>query len=149
MKSLCAFAMTVFLLSNATLSHANVMELGDLNIIDDAGNPSDGLRFLDMTFSNGLTLADALTNAQMTYMNARQATPSEFDDLFAAANVPASPNVGFSTGVTTAGSANPAVGDLALILGYTSNLIPHHPSQEFGQTRTDQPIALRPAIAWN
>lgn len=62
----------------------DLVESGDLNIIDDPGNPSDGLRFLDMTFSDELSLADALTNAQATYLNARLAVASEFDDLFAA-----------------------------------------------------------------
>jgi hypothetical protein len=64
------------------LAHAALVEVGDLNIINDAGNPSDGLRYLDMTYSDGLTQAAALTNAQATYANARLATASEFDDLF-------------------------------------------------------------------
>ena len=46
------------------LASGGVIEVGDLNIIDDPGNPSDGLRYLDMTFSDGLTKADALANAQ-------------------------------------------------------------------------------------
>jgi hypothetical protein len=57
------------------------------NIIDDVGNPSDGLRFLDMTYSDGLSLAAAIANAQATYANARLATASEFDDLFSAAGI--------------------------------------------------------------
>ena len=60
-----------------------VNEVGDLNIIDDDGNPSNGLRYLDLTYSKGRTLASALANAQATYSNAREATPSEWDDLFA------------------------------------------------------------------
>jgi hypothetical protein len=56
-------------------------------IIDDPGNPSDGLRFLNMTYSDGLSLADALANAVATYADARLATPDEWDDLFAAAGV--------------------------------------------------------------
>ena len=59
-------------------SSAALVEVGDLNIIDDPGNPSDGLRYLDMTYSDGLTLADALANAQATYPNARAATPAAF-----------------------------------------------------------------------
>ena len=64
-----------------------VTEVGDLNIIDDDGNPSNGLRYLDLTFSKGRTLASALANAQATYSNARLATPDEWDDLFDAAGI--------------------------------------------------------------
>ena len=69
-------------------SPSNIVELGDLNIINDAGNPSDGLRYLDMSYSDGLTLEAALVKAQATYPNARIATASEFDDLFSAAGIP-------------------------------------------------------------
>lgn len=77
----------VLALAPVTPAHTTVVEVGDLNIINDPGNPSDGLRFLDMTFSDGLSLVAALANAQGTYSNARLATPSEFDDLFAAAGI--------------------------------------------------------------
>jgi len=69
------------------LAQTAVVEVGDLNIINDAGNPSDGLRYLDMSYSDGLSQAAALANAQATYANARIATASEFDDLFAAAGI--------------------------------------------------------------
>ncbi len=69
------------------LAPAAINEVGDLNIIDDPGNPSDGLRYLDMSFSAGLTLSAALTNTQATYPNARVATPSEFNDLFASSGI--------------------------------------------------------------
>jgi len=82
--ALLAFALVV---SSMPAAHAAVMEVGDLNIIEDAGNPSDGLRFLDMTYGDGLTLAAALAAAQATYANARVATPEENDDLFAAAGI--------------------------------------------------------------
>ncbi len=75
------------LLAAPGATFGTVIEVGDLNIISDFGNPSDGLRFLDMTFSDGLTQSAALTNAQATYSNARLATPGEFDDLFAAAGI--------------------------------------------------------------
>jgi hypothetical protein len=75
------------LLLVTSVSHATIIELGDLNIINDIGNSSNGLRYLDMTFSDGLTEAAALTNAQATYANARLATVSEFDDIFAAAGI--------------------------------------------------------------
>ena len=78
-------ALLTLLLSSSV--PAATIEMGDLNIIDDAGNPSDGLRFLDLSFSEGRTLADALTNAQATYGNARLATPSEADDLFDASSL--------------------------------------------------------------
>jgi hypothetical protein len=61
--------------------------MGDLNIINQAGNASNGLRYLDMSYSDGLSLADALTAAQGTYGNARLAIASEWDDLFAAAGI--------------------------------------------------------------
>jgi hypothetical protein len=77
---------TLMLLSTS-LTHAAVVEVGDLNIIDDSSNPSDGLRYLDLSFSDGLTLADALANAQSTYSNARLATSQEWDDLFAASAI--------------------------------------------------------------
>ena len=50
-----------------------VRGIGLKDIIDDAGNASNGLRYLDMSFSDGLTEADALANAQATYSNARLA----------------------------------------------------------------------------
>jgi hypothetical protein len=80
-------AIIAFSVSFAGASEATVIEVGDLNIIDDPGNPSDGLRFLDMTYSDGLTLAAALTNAQASYPDARLASPSEWDDLLAGAGV--------------------------------------------------------------
>jgi hypothetical protein len=82
LAALIAFTITFF-----GTARAVIIEVGDLNFIDDAGNPSDGLGFLDMSFSVGLTQADALTNAQLTYADARIATPDEFDDLFLAAGV--------------------------------------------------------------
>ena len=60
------------------MTTAAIVESGDLNIIDDPGNPSHGLRYLDMTYSDGKTLADALAAAQAVYPNARKATPSEW-----------------------------------------------------------------------
>jgi len=69
------------------IASADVIEVGDLNIIQQAGNTSDGLRFLDLSFSVGLNQAGALANAQANYSNARLATPSEWDDLFAAAGI--------------------------------------------------------------
>lgn len=83
------------------VADADIIEVGDLNIIDDPGNPSNGLRYLDMSFSDGLSLADALTNAQGTYANARLATPSEFDDLFDASTLSLNGTSTFSSGFLT------------------------------------------------
>jgi hypothetical protein len=66
---------------------AAIIEVGDLNIIDDPGNSSDGLRYLDTSYSQGLTASEALISARSTYGNARLASPTEFDDLFAAAGI--------------------------------------------------------------
>ena len=67
-----AVLLTFFLSSSVPSA---IIEMGNLNIIDDPGNPSDGLRFLELSFSDGLSLTDALTNAQMTYSNAHLARP--------------------------------------------------------------------------
>jgi hypothetical protein len=107
-------------------ARATIIEVGDLNIIDDAGNSSDGLRFLDMTYSDGLTMAAALTNAQATYPNARLATPDEWDDLFAAAGVTYSgsetASAGFDTGaiIQLTASGDAGVGVLRAALGATT-----------------------------
>ncbi len=106
----------------------SIVESADLNIIDMSGNPSDGLRFLDMSFSDGLTQVAALANAQGTYANARLATPSEFDDLFAAAGISyfstLTASDGFASGPTTTISFGTDYdgGALAAVLGYTLNV---------------------------
>ncbi|TWU06893.1 hypothetical protein CA54_52960 [Symmachiella macrocystis] len=114
-----------------TATFGEVIEVGDLNIIDDLGNPSDGLRYLDMTFSAGLSQAAALANAQSTYSNARLATPDEFDNLFEASGIqlngPIPASAGFTTGtsVSLSTGANYDGGALAAALGLTvgNNLI--------------------------
>ena len=80
LSTLIAFTITFSGVARATL-----IEIGDLNFISDPGNASDGLAFLDMTFSTGMTQAAALANAQLTYADARLATSSEWNDLFIAA----------------------------------------------------------------
>ena len=116
----------VLILCSVPVVHATVMEVGDLNIIDDAGNPSDGLRYLDMSYSDGLTQAAALAAAQVNYANARLATPSEFDDLFAAAGISYNGALTVADGFTdgsTAGissGSNYDGGALRLILGLTN-----------------------------
>ena len=99
-------AFFVALLMSVTTAQSTVIEVGDLNIIDDAGNPSDGLRFLDMDFSVGMTLVAALSNAQATYADARVASPSEADDLFAAAGIGYDGATFASDGWTVGGSVN-------------------------------------------
>lgn len=109
----------------AGTASAAVVEVGDLNIINMVGNPSDGLAYLDMTYSDGLSQADALINAQAAYPNARLATPAEADDLFAAAGI-AFDGAGiaadaWATGPTFALStgSNYDAGALSQQLGYT------------------------------
>ena len=80
--ALCALAITF-----SGVARAAIIENGDLNFISGTGTASDGLGFLDMSFSVGLSQADALANARMTYVDARLATSSEFDDLYLAAGV--------------------------------------------------------------
>ena len=98
-------ALLAFAVTSTGVSKASIIEVGDLNIIDEAGNPSDGLAFLDMTFSDGLSLAAALANAQASYAGARLATPAEFDDLFAAAGVTYSSSVTAADGFTAGPNA--------------------------------------------
>jgi hypothetical protein len=71
----------------ATAARGDLVESGGLNYINDPGNPSHGLAFLDMSYSVGRTLASALANAQVSFANARLATPQEWDELFDAANI--------------------------------------------------------------
>jgi hypothetical protein len=121
--TLFALSLLLGLTHNA---NATVVQVGDLNIIDQAGNASDGLRYLDMSYSDGLTEAAALANAQGTYSNARLAIATEFDDLFAAAGI------GYDrSGEMASDSFLPGSGDffssgsnydgglLSLALGYT------------------------------
>ncbi len=67
--------------------HAEINEEGDLNIISQAGNPSDGLGYLDLTYSFGRTQSEALAAARANYPSARMAKPSEFKDLFNASGL--------------------------------------------------------------
>lgn len=96
-------------------ARATIIESGDLNFISDFGNASDGLAFLDMIFSVGLTQADALTNAQLTYADARIATVAEFDDLFLAAGVIYSGSVTASDAFAVGSSATLAILDSGIM----------------------------------
>ncbi len=112
------------MLLSTTLTHAAIVEVGDLNIIDDSSNPSNGLRYLDLSFSDGLNLADALANAQLTYSDARLATPQEWDDLFAASDIAYSEGTASDAFTTGAGfnlslGTNYDGGVLRLALGTT------------------------------
>lgn len=123
---LCAFALTFSGTASAT-----IIQSGDLNFISDAGNSSDGLGFLDMTFSVGLTSAAALTNAQLTYADARLATPTELNNLYLGAGVTLTPggepstafNLGSDYQVT---ASSPGVSEIYAALGDTTG--------GFGQT---------------
>ena len=149
-----ACLMLVFVFSAAS---ADIIEIGDLNIIDDPGNPSDGLRYLDMTFSDGLSLADALTNAQMTYSNARVATASEFDDLFAASslvlNGATMPSDGFLPGASTVISSganyNQSLRDaLGTTIGVIRTNIWTAPDGSFDVASTRDVVLLIPGAAF-
>ena len=128
MHTFARHLMVVALTLVAVESHAGIIEVLDLNIIDDAGNASDGLRFLDMTYSDGLTQAVALSNAQATYSNARLATPTEWDDLFSAAGISYSGaatagdafSIGASGSVSSTSTGTYDGGALRLNLGVTS-----------------------------
>tara|TARA_R110002096_G_scaffold381363_1_gene575213 strand:- start:2114 stop:2611 length:498 start_codon:yes stop_codon:yes gene_type:complete len=104
MKLKLFLPLALFAILIAPSAIASIDEVGDLNIINDMANPSDGLRYLDRSFSDGLSLAHALINAQGSYANARLATPSEWDDLFAAAGIT-------YDGAVTASDAFTALGD--------------------------------------
>ena len=107
-------------------SSASVIDAGDLTIIDQAGNASDGLRYLDLSYGRGLSLTDALTAAQAVYANARIATAAEWDDLFEAAGIIYNSNgltasSAFDSGAssTITSSSSSEVGALRLLLGNT------------------------------
>ena len=85
--TMAALLLAVTMTLTPGIASAAVIEFGDLNFIQDGGNPSNGLRFLDMTFSDGASQAAALANAQATYPDARLATATEWDHLFAAAGI--------------------------------------------------------------
>ncbi len=108
-------------------AHASIIEFGDLNYINQPGNPSDGLQYLDMSFSVGKSASDAISNAITSYPDARFATPSEFDDLFAASSIGYDKDItasdGFSTGPSKVLSKKSYDGgELMLILGMTSHM---------------------------
>lgn len=135
--------------------NAAIIEIGDLNVISDAGNPSNGLAYLDMSYSDGLSQADALANAQTTYSNARLATPSEWDDLFAASSIvydgALTASDAFSIGPTNtiiSSSTNYDGGTLKAQLGFTSDTgtntnIFSAPDGLFAPTSTYEYIALQ------
>lgn len=112
-----------------------VIQVGDLTVIDDAGNASDGLRFLNMSYSLALTEAAALANAQLTYADARLATPVEADDLFEAAGIlydgAVTASDGWSAGATTVISSG------ANYDGEQLSLLLRHPGGSKAQWFTD------------
>ncbi len=123
-KSLIAAAATLTIIFSDP-ARAAIVEIGDLNFISHFGNASDGLAFLDMSFSVGFDQADALANARLTYLDARLATPDEFDDLFLAAGVTysgiytASDGFGAGPPVYLTGAADPGAAALVAALGAT------------------------------
>lgn len=131
MRIFIRIIMIVFAISSAWqgATIAAIIEVGDLNVINDPGNPSDGLSYLDMAFSDGLSQAAALANAQASYADARLATPAEFDDLFDAAGIAyngaLTASDAFSIGVNTtiSNGVNYDGGALAAQLGFTTTNI--------------------------
>jgi hypothetical protein len=120
LTALCALTITF-----SGVARSSIIESGDLNFISDVGNPSDGLAFLDMTFSDGLTQAAALANAQLTHADARLATPTEFTNLFLATGLTflpgTEPSVAFNNGSNfTVTLADPGVATLQAALGSTT-----------------------------
>jgi hypothetical protein len=107
----------ILVLISPVVCKASIQEVGDLNIIVDVSNPSNGLRFLDMSYSDGLGKAAALAAAQNVYANARLATAAEFDDLFAAAGVV------YQTG-RTASDSFLVGGDISIVSGTSSTTEP-------------------------
>lgn len=81
-------------------SQAAIIEDGVLNIIDQVGNPFNGLRFFDMSVSVGDDLATGLADAQALFPNARLATPAEADALFTASSLTYDTSLVFSDGWT-------------------------------------------------
>ena len=71
------FSFALLGLALVNVCHADIVEYGELNVIEDVNNASDGLRFLDISFSRNRTLEDALANARQRFSDARLATPSE------------------------------------------------------------------------
>ena len=69
------------LVASVPAAHSAIINAGDLTIIDMAGNASDELRYLDMSFSTNRSLANALANAQLTHnagrVEARRFVPEE------------------------------------------------------------------------
>lgn len=154
-------ALLALAVTSTGVASATIIQSGNLNIISDAGNPSNGLRFLDMTFSTGRTEAGALANAQATYADARLATPAEFNDLFVAAGVAYSSSYtaaeGFTTGpsigLTTSGDAG--VTSLLTTLGLTfpnGTIIWTDPDDSNDETTTRDIIYLKhpsaEAVTW-
>ena len=132
-------AMMLLSLCNVTVVHASIIDAGDLTIISQGGNPSDGLRYLDMFFSDGLSKVDALTNAQGTYANARVAIASEFDDLFAAAGIVYLPgrtaSDGFATGdILHIANTGAEMATLTAQLGQTSGILTYLYTNPDGDT---------------
>lgn len=127
-KRLCSFVL-ILTFVGAGLAPGAIVEVGTLNIINDPGNPSDGLGYLDMSFSDGLTLAAALANAQATHPGARVATPQEWDDLFDGAGISVNPafppSAAFLVGARELTSNDPGLSALIAALGPTggNNLI--------------------------
>lgn len=128
MKQSLLFTVVCFLYFGFSLTNlsADIVEYGGLNIIRDQNNASNGLAFLDTSYSLDMTREEAFANAQMSFSDARFATPTEFNDLFYAAGLSFNGTLtaadGFSTGAnfSTISSGSNYSTYLLEVLGPTS-----------------------------
>ena len=123
----CCLALLAFAIVPFGAVHGMIIEAGVLNEIDDLANPSHGLRFFDLSVSVGDDSATALADATALFADARFATSSEWDDLFAASTLTLdsgglSASDGFTTGasgfVSSGANYNTSLRD---ILGVTDS----------------------------
>ncbi len=120
MATICILGVSI------STASASIIEIGNTNLIQDLLNPSDGLYFLDTTGSDGLTMAEAINNATSLYLDARFATPAEWDNLFMAAGISYTGSLTASAAFDTGGntritSSDSNVGLLNQILSGSSN----------------------------
>lgn len=125
--SFAACFVAIYLIVSTPPCEAAIIVGADFITIDDAGNPSDGLQYLKMPFSDGLTKVAAIANGVAGgFANTRVATPAEFNDLFAAAGITSNFAITAADGFTKGGTefvsngVNYDGGVLSSQLGFTS-----------------------------
>ena len=123
----CCLALLAFVIVPFGAVHGMIIEAGVLNEIDDLANPSHGLRFFDLSVSVGDNETTALADATALFADARFATPSEWDDLFAASTLTLDGGLSASDGFTTGAAGIVSSGgnydtSLREILGITDTI---------------------------